>query len=211
MAPRLVAVVFVVLSLLVLGPRSLFAQPANQAGGEPIRLRPGDAVRLEVRDEPTLTAEYPVDVDGVVLLPLVGIVPVAGRSFPDVQRDVLEAFRRELANPVIRLTPVLRIAVLGEVMRPGLLPVDPTLTLADILASAGGLSPQANRRDISLIRDGQRIVTTTAEEVALLRTAVLSGDQIFVGRRNWVQENLPILVGGGVSLVATLITALVLR
>jgi polysaccharide export outer membrane protein len=209
MAPRLVfAVVF---SLLLLGPVALRAQPANGAGGEPIRLRPGDAVRLEVRDEPTLSAEYPVDVEGFVLLPMVGIVSVAGRAFPDVQRDVLEAFRRELASPVIRLTPVLRIAVLGEVMRPGLIPVDPTLTLADILASAGGLTPSANRRDISLIRDGQRILTTTMDDVALARTAVLSGDQIFVGRRSWFQENVPILIGSGVSVIATLITALVLR
>src|SRR5688572_25864553 len=209
MAPRLAVAVLV--SLLVLGPAALRAQPANGAGGEPIRLRPGDAVRLEVRDEPTLTAQYPVDVDGFVLLPLVGIVPVAGRSFPDVQRDVLEAFRRELANPVIRLTPVLRIAVLGEVIRPGLIAVDPTLSFADILASAGGLTPSANRRDISLIRDGQRIVTTSVEDVALVRSSVLSGDQIFVGRRSWFQENVPILIGGGVSVIATLITALVLR
>jgi polysaccharide export outer membrane protein len=209
MAPRLV--VIVVLSLLLPGPAALYAQPADGAGGQSIRLRPGDAVRLEVRDEPTLTAEYPVDVDGLVLLPMVGIVPVAGRAFSDVQRDVLEAFRRELASPVIRLTPVLRIAVLGEVVRPGLIPVDPTLTLADILASAGGLSPSANRSDISLIRDGQRVLTTTAEEVALVRTPLLSGDQIFVGRHSWLQENVSILVGGGVSVIAALVTALVLR
>jgi protein involved in polysaccharide export with SLBB domain len=106
---------------------------------------------------------------------------------------------------------VLRIAVLGEVIQPGLIPVDPTFTLADIVASAGGLTPSADRGDIALVRDGQRVLTTSIEELALARAAVLSGDQVFVGRRSWVSENIPILVGGGVSVIATLITALILR
>jgi polysaccharide export outer membrane protein len=209
MAPRFgFAVIF---SLLLLGPGALRAQPALGSAGEQLRLRPGDAIRLEVRDEPTLTAEYAVDADGVVLFPIVGIVRVAGRPFGDVQRDVQEAFRHELAIPVIRLTPVLRIAVLGEVIQPGLIPVDPTFTLADIVASAGGLTPSANRGDIALIRDGERVLTTSIEELSLARATVLSGDQVFVGRRSWVSENIPILVGGGVSVIATLITALILR
>jgi hypothetical protein len=49
------------------------------------------------------------------------------------------------------------------------------------------------------------------DALPLARTPVLSGDQVLVGRRSWVQENIPILVGGGVSVIATLITALVLR
>jgi polysaccharide export outer membrane protein len=192
---------------------SLVAQAPNGSGGDPLRLRPGDAVRLEVRDEPDLLGDYVVDAEGKALLPLIGLVSVAGRSFEEVRRDVLASFGRELADPAgrVRITPVLRIAVLGEVVQPGLVPVDPTFTLADVVASAGGLSPSADRGAISLVRDGQAVLTTSMEELPLVRATIQSGDRIVVGRRSWMQENLSILVGGGVSVFAALLTALILR
>jgi polysaccharide export outer membrane protein len=143
----------------------------------------------------------------------VGLVSVAGRPFDEVRRDVMAAFGREVAeaDARVRITPVIRIAVLGEVMQPGLVPVDPTFALADIVASAGGLTPSADRNSISLVREGRSVLETSMDELALVRTPILSGDQIVVGRRSWIQENMPIVVGGAVSIVATLITALVLR
>lgn len=207
------------LSVLLLGsaslvaPGTLRAQDVNGAWGESLRLRPGDAVRLEVRDEPELTGDYAIDRDGRVLLPILGLVQVAGQPFDDVRHDLLEAYAKELADPAtrIRLTPVLRIAVLGEVTSPGLVAIDPTFTLADVIASAGGLTPSADRRSVSLVRDGRPVLTTSMEEVGQVSIPILSGDQVLVGRRSWIQENAPILVGGGVSIVATLITALLLR
>lgn len=202
-----------VFALLLCPVQPARAQTSNGSGGEPLRLRPGDAVRLEVRDEPTLAGDYTVDTDGKSLLPIVGLVSVAGRPFDEVRRDVMAAFGREVAeaDARVRITPVIRIAVLGEVMQPGLVPVDPTFALADIVASAGGLTPSADRNSISLVREGRSVLETSMDELALVRTPILSGDQIVVGRRSWIQENMPIVVGGAVSIVATLITALVLR
>jgi len=177
----------------------------------PLRLRPGDAVRVEVRDEPALTGEYPIDGDGRALLPLVGLVDVAGRAFDEVRRDVAEAYARELVRPVVRVTPILRIAVLGEVTRPGLVTVDPTYALADVLASAGGLTPSANRDGISLMRNGERVLTTSIDELDRATAPILPGDQVIVARRSWVQDNLTVVVGAGASVLAALVTALVLR
>ena len=208
--PFLVRLLFVFTLFLL--PRALPAQTSAN-GGEPLRLRPGDSVRLEVRDEPELLGDYAVDTEGHVLLPLVGLVSVVGRPFEEVRRDLLSAFGRELTDAAgrVRVTPVLRIAVLGEVMHPGLVPVDPTFSLADILASAGGLTPSADRKAISLVRDGQPLLTTTMDELLQVRTSIHSGDQVVVGRRSWINENMSILVGGSVSVMAALLTALLLR
>jgi polysaccharide export outer membrane protein len=207
--PFLVRLSFLVLLSSVVHP--LAAQSTDD--GEALRLRPGDALRLEVRDEPELLGDYAVDSEGTVLLPLVGHVSVVGRPFDEVRRDVLAAYGRELAdaNGRVRVTPVLRIAVLGEVMQPGLVPVDPTFTMADVLASAGGLTPAADRGSISLVRDGRSVLTTSMDELAMVQAPIHSGDRVVVGRRSWMQDNLSILVGGGVSVVAALITALLLR
>ena len=174
-------------------------------------LRPGDALRLEVRDEPGLTGEYRVDDQGSALLPLLGVVRVAGRDFEEVRREVIAGFARELVRPEVRLMPLLRIAVLGEVARPGLVSVDPTYGLAELVAHAGGLTPTADRERISLIRDGRPVLTVTAESLPTVEAALRSGDQVIVGRRGWLIDNLPVFIGAGTSVVAALITALVLR
>lgn len=197
------------LSLLLAPP--LAAQLSGGPAAAPLRLRPGDAVRLQVRDEPGLSGQYIVDGDGAALLPLVGLVRVAGRDFDDVRREVVEAYGRELARPEVRLTPVLRIAVLGEVQRPGLVPVDPTYGLAEVIASAGGLTPAAARDRITLVRDGRAVLTTDVESLPSVQAALLSGDQIVVGRRGWISENLPVFIGAGTSVMVALVTALLLR
>jgi polysaccharide export outer membrane protein len=199
--------------LLSLTPRLLSAQIADGTGGETYRLRPGDAIRIEIRDEPAQGGNFTVDGDGQALLPLIGWVRVAGRPFEDVRRDVLSAYGRELvdAGGRVRVTPVLRISVLGEVVNPGLVPVDPTFSLADVVASAGGLTPSANRSQISLLRDGETLLTTSLDAISQVRTPILSGDHIVVGRRSWMNENMSILVGGVVSVAAAVATALILR
>jgi polysaccharide export outer membrane protein len=199
--------------LLSLSPRLLSAQTPNGTGGVAYRLRPGDALRIEIRDEPSLGGNFTIDGEGQALLPLIGIVRAAGRPFEEVRRDVLAAYGHELTDPAdrVRVTPVLRIPVLGEVVNPGLVPVDPTFTLADVVASAGGLGPSANRSEISLVRDGRTVLTTSLDELATVRTTILSGDQVVVGRRSWIHENMAVVVGGAVSILGAVVTALILR
>jgi protein involved in polysaccharide export with SLBB domain len=192
--------------MLLYGPSPGLAQDAP-----PVRLRPGDAVRLEVRDEPALSGEILVDEGGRVLLPLVGLVSVAGRDFAEVRRDVAAAYARELAHREVRVTPLLRIAVLGEVRSPGLYPVDPTYTLADVIAKAGGLGPEANRSRIELVRGGAVVATVGERDAAALAQALRSGDQVVVARRSWASANTATLVGTGASLLVAVLTALILR
>jgi protein involved in polysaccharide export with SLBB domain len=44
--------------------------------------------------------------------------------------------------------------VLGEVAHPGTLPLDPRATLAEVLASSGGLTEYASRDGIFVVRAG---------------------------------------------------------
>lgn len=194
------------LSILATGPTG-----ANAQATEPVlRLRAGDAVRLQVQDEPRLSADYPITEDGTVLLPLVGLVPVAGRSFAEVREAILAAYAGELRNAAVAATPVLRIPVLGEVRQPGLLPVDPTFTLADVLAVAGGLAPDADPEDVALLREGSTMRLSLSGAGA--STLVLRpGDQILVGRRGWASRNLNIMLSAAGSVLAAVLTSLILR
>ena len=196
----------VLLSLLFPG-----AAAAQSGGGDPVRLTAGDRIRLEVRDEPELAGEYVVDQEGMVLLPLVGLVSVAGRSFEAVTEELRVAYARELTDAEIRVIPVLRIAVLGEVRQPGLFPADPTHTPADLIAAAGGLTPQGDPDRISVVRQGEVISVGLEPGSDALEQRIRSGDQIVVGRRGWFWENASLVIGSVTSIAVALITALLIR
>jgi protein involved in polysaccharide export with SLBB domain len=191
--------------------------------GEPreVRLGPGDIVRLQVFLEQGLASisgldlrapmEYDVDAAGQAFIPVVGPIQVAGRDFDEVRREINHAVTREFANASVRVTPVLRIAVLGEVRAPRLVPVDPTITVADLIAAVGGLTEMADRDEIRLVRGGQVVLDVTADELVGAQDRLLSGDRIMVGRRSWVSQNTPFLLGAGASVLAAVLTSLLLR
>jgi polysaccharide export outer membrane protein len=198
-----------VLLLVTLAPLPVLGQ-ANGASA-PLELRPGDAVRVEIRDEPDLAGDFQIDESGRVLLPLIGLVSVAGRDFTRVRGEVEGAYVRELSHSEVRVTPLLRVAVIGEVRLPGLYPVDPTYALGDVLALAGGLGPDAAQDGIELVREGRTIAEVRVDDPSALGLALRSGDQVVVARRSWVSANTSALVGAGASLVVAIVTTLLLR
>ena len=173
-------------------------------------LRAGDAVRVEVSDEPSLAGEFVIGGDGHVLLPMIGLVRVANRDFAEVTAELRAAYGRQFKNVTVRFTPLLRIAVLGEVRTPGLYLIDRTYSLTDLLARAGGLTPTANTDRITIVRaDGEQVARLKA--VATITAPFNSGDQIRVDRRGWLSENLGIVVGATASLAVALMTGVLLR
>ncbi len=198
---------------MVLAVAVLAAVPVSGQNGSvaPLLLRPGDSIRLEVPDVAELSGDFTISDDGAVLLPLLGPVLVVGRPFADVRREILDGYEREILGAPVRVTPVLRIAVLGEVRQPGLVPADPTLTLADVLAAAGGLTPQADADRITLLRNGTAMRFSLEDGGELLLRPLQPGDQVVVDRRSWWRENLNVLVGAAASVVAAAVTSLILR
>jgi polysaccharide export outer membrane protein len=195
--------------LLLVGPASLLAQPAQT--DPPFRLLPGDAIRVEVKNEPNLSGQFQVTIEGVVMLPLLGLVHVADRPLERVLADLREQYGRELADPEVLLTPLVRVVVAGEVRAPGLFMADPTLTLADVLAMAGGPLPTANKKRLTMVRDGaDRRMSMVPGSMDLMERP-RSGDRLFVARRSWVTENLPILVGAAASVAAAAVTSVIVR
>lgn len=228
---RLLSALVLSASLACVGVQPLAAQAAPV--DDVWRLRPGDAVRVQVGDEQALLPEpepdregtmslmtraapaggrlFTVDGAGVALLPLVGTIHVAGRPFPEVREEILAAYRAKLVGTPVQVTPVIRIAVLGEVRQPGLLAVDPTFTVADLLAAAGGVTPLGNDGRITLIGDRGSIRFSLTDDVDVLAQPLRPGDQLVVPRRSWARENLNVLLGAAASVLAAAVTTLILQ
>jgi len=152
-------------------------------------LLPGDALQIRIWREPDLSGEFVVDEEGVVTLPMLGRIRAIQMSIADLRAALIERYADDLRNPSITITPVRRVYVLGEVNRPGMYGLDPTASLASAVALAGGASREGDLRKLTLIRDDQTLLSGVDPMADLLSTGTRSGDQIFVGRRGWLERN----------------------
>jgi protein involved in polysaccharide export with SLBB domain len=188
------------------------ARPAAaQPGTDALTLQPGDLLRITIWREPDLSGDFTVDERGRITLPLLGALQVAQVPVGTLRDTLISRYARELRNPSINIVPLRRVNVLGEVTRPGLYPVDPTMTLADVVAMAGGTGPTGDLRAIRLVRDGTVILERVEPGMPLTTADVRSGDQVFVGRRSWLDRNsgtlLATVLSATISIIASLIIA----
>lgn len=173
-------------------------------GGE-ARVQPGDQIAVRVFREPDLSGTFTVGLDGEAVLPRLGGVYVVDRTAGELQGELRERFAVYLRNPTIEVTVLRRIGVHGEVRRPDLYMVDLTVTLRDVIAQAGGLTPHASARRIWVVREGER-VTFAGRDVAQVTTAELrSGDQVVVGQQSWIKRNPLGAVSGVVGVIVAIV------
>ena len=121
----------------------------------------------------------------------------------------MEGYRRDLRNPSIELTPFRSVYVLGEVSLPGRYNVHPTNdNLAGAVSLAGGATPNGDIRKMRIVRDGMIILDGIAGEQALAELGIRSGDQLFIGRRGWLDRNSTFLVSGILSIASIAVAIL---
>ena len=192
----------VLLAALAVSPAVLHAQ-AKAAD----YLRPGDVLRLRIWREPDLSGDFQVDAQGVAVLPRLGPTTVTGVAPDSLQPRLVRAYTEYLNNPSIEIVALRRVSVLGAVMKPGVYPVDPTMTVADVVAAAGGAAPDGKRDRVELRRGGDRLIADLDRSSVLAESPLRSGDQLYVPQRSWFSRN-PGLVVGIVGTLASLTIAL---
>lgn len=173
-------------------------------------LFPGDVIRLRIWREPDLSGDFPVDETSRAVFPKIGEYRVSGVAPEDLKARLISAFAVYLRNPSIEVMFLHRVNVLGAVQRPGLYPVDVTMTLSDVLSLAGGASALGEPDRVELIRDGKLIATRVARATRIADLPLRSGDQLFVPERSWVVRNST-LVAASLTTAATLVIAFLRR
>lgn len=134
---------------------------AGTAAAEPVlvapvyRIGPNDVVRVQVFGEEDLAVESKVGGDGAINFPLLGAVPVAGKTVKELQ----EFLTIRLAEGYVRSPRVTVLMVRyrnfyvsGEVKTPGGYPYEAGLTVQKALSLAGGVTERAESKAISVTR-----------------------------------------------------------
>ncbi len=131
--------------------------PTELMPGNAIILHPGDAISVSVYGVPEYKVTTRIEGNGMVDLPLIGAVEMAGLTIGEAQHLVGEKL---IAAQMVLYPDVLIsvqdsmvdvIGVMGEVTAPKVIPAYAPMSLLDVLAAAGGLKPDASH-SISILR-----------------------------------------------------------
>lgn len=188
---------------LVLGLLALaILGQADGATAQTGPLKPGDVVRIALSREPDISGDYAVDESGHVGLPMVGMKQVTGVPVDVLRRDIVAAYEDQIQNQTIQVVFLRRVRVLGEVRNPGLYHVDPTMSIVDAVALAGGPTTGGTLEDVRIVRAGAEFEVDLTQPVA---QQVESGDQIVVRDRGWWSRNGRYVIGVSIPFVALVV------
>ncbi len=156
-----------------------------------------DLVQVKVYQEDDLETRAVIDKDGMIRLPLLGLVRVGQKTPEEATAMIRDLYERDyLVNPQVSLTVLepakLRFTVLGQVQKPGTyeFPVNEPVNLLQGLAMAGGYTRLGSPSKVTLqrLQNGQRVVIPLdAEQMSKDKTAkpleLMPEDIITVGER----------------------------
>ena len=162
-------------------PRTEYLPAAHQ---EPYALDTGDVVRVSVYGEPELTNSYRVDDSGALSLPLVGNVPVRGKTTQSAAIAITSAlksgFIRE-PSVAVEIETYRPFYIQGGVVSGGQYAYVYGMTLRAAISTAGGFSDLTAPKHATLYR---RVGDETLETVVTMDFLIRPGDSIVVpGRR----------------------------
>jgi protein involved in polysaccharide export with SLBB domain len=130
---------------------------AQDAGAAPYMLLPADQIAVSLPLNPEINASGTIGPDGRFSIPLVGRLPLAGRTVDEAQTLIADALRSggivANARPDIAVTTYsAAIYVAGEVRAPGAIALSRPLDAFQAIVRAGGLLNTAQSGKIAVIR-----------------------------------------------------------
>lgn len=149
----------------------------------PYTLASGDKLRIIVFGQDSLSNIYAVDGAGRISMPLIGTVPVAGRTTAEaaavIEAKLRAGFLRE-PKVTVEVDAYRPFFVLGEVTTSGQFPYVNGMTVQTAVAIAGGFTPRALRTSAEITRQTAQGPVTAKVPVTY---AVRPGDTIVISER----------------------------
>ena len=144
-------------------------------------VQPGDVLSIQVWPDETLSGDFPVEESGHVFVPILGAIDVGGVSLDEVRLKLREGYGTAMRSPVVTITPLFRVSVLGEVRQPGLFQVDPTMTLHQVISLAAGFGDDAKENEVQVARGDS--ILEIGSPLAPTGFDLRSGDRIIVPKK----------------------------
>ena len=145
----------VLVLLLCTGCQTPNKTPLQLTSQTPSYLVAGDVVRITFPAAPELNQTQKIGSDGTLSLPLIGEVPAAGKTVGQIQTDLARLYKPQLQDNEVLVTldtRALPVVVSGAVQKPGKIVFERPATVLEAIMEAGGFTPEADLKKVSLIR-----------------------------------------------------------
>lgn len=103
----------------------------------------------------TQLAQYPVDHAGNITFPLLGDIPVQGKTLVQIQNDIASRISTQgyIREPLVKVTLTnFSVTVIGRAGNTVLEVTDPSINLLQVIARSSGTSANTNIKDVMVIR-----------------------------------------------------------
>ncbi|MDO4228943.1 MAG: SLBB domain-containing protein [Capnocytophaga sp.] len=154
-------------------PKISFTPNMNMATPENYQVGPGDELLIEVWGATEGSFKQTVDNHGNIFINAIGKINVSGLTFEELKTKINSYLRRIYSgisapegsyNKVysgVTITQVrtVKVNIIGEVAVPGTYSLSALSTVLNALYACGGPTENGSFREISLIRNGQKIAT----------------------------------------------------
>lgn len=155
-------------------------------GGTIYEIGVGDKLRIKFFQRDELSGEFRVRADGNISLPLIGSLPVRGRTPVELEQLISSKFFEMTSRSAFAVVDVIErrpFFVAGDVNRPGTFQYVPRMTVVHAIAIAGGVyrMPQAANQMMDITREQWRLRSASADAAIQLAKrerlrALLNGD-----------------------------------
>jgi polysaccharide export outer membrane protein len=120
---------------------------------------PGDVLQITVWKNDTLSRVAPVRPDGKISMPLLHDIVASGLTAMQLRDKIATALGEFMPNPevAVAVTEVksMRVSILGEVSKPGVLELRGETTILEAIAMAGGFKDFASPSKITILRNDE--------------------------------------------------------
>ena len=140
---------------------STFAPIENIPVTQDYVIGPGDELIVHVWGQVEANASVVVDRNGLINLPKIGSISVAGVTYQKLSEHIGDALSRKFSNFEIDVSMgklrSIQILVVGQAARPGSYTVSSLSTLVNAIFASGGPSAKGSMRHIQLKRDNKLV------------------------------------------------------
>ena len=172
------------------------------------RLGVGDKLVVNISQLNSLNSIVNILPDGTVNLPRIDSISLNGLTLDQAKYKIQEAYKKVLINPVIYLdlkeTRDIKFSISGEIKKPGFYSISNNIaknywpTIVDAIEKSGGIKPEANIKNIKIIRKGENefhefsvnLWENLKEKTQETNFNIYDGDRIFISKNEGLDPDL---------------------
>jgi polysaccharide export outer membrane protein len=157
------------------------------ANSDTYKIGVGDELNVAVWHEPEVSGDLAVRPDGVITLPFLNEVYVAGKTTAEIRDMLTEKLKPYVTEPQVTVSiksiNSRKVYAIGNIGRPGSYPLIEPTSVLELIAQCGGLAQFAKGNKIYVLRGKERIPFDYKKAVkgdTSQRLMLMPGDMVVV-------------------------------